>query len=236
MWTSKLKRPLTLSRMRRELLRRADLLVALTEREASLLRKLAPEVETRVIGNGVTDLRPSKPDLATLGIEAPYVLLLGTVSRRKRQVESLRALVGSRWRAVIVGGFQGGQAERGDFERAVVRSDAVWLGEVSSPDVVRGLLQHAHALVHFSESEGQSLAVLESLHVGTPVICSDIPSNVELAATYPGWVHICHSATGIRAALEQARARPATTPSVPTWDDIAASLEGEYARLRLHRN
>lgn len=230
--TSRVRWPMTPPRMRRDLLRRADLLVALTQHEASLLRKLAPHTDTRVIGNGVRELHDTAPDLSQLGISRPYVVLLGTVSRRKRQTETLRALQSSTCQPVVIGGFHGESSDLLAFEHAVAASDARWLGDVRDPELVRGLLKGAEALVHFSEAEGQSLAILEALSVGTPVVCSDLPPNLELASRYPGWVHTCSSLAETEIALARALGpRDPASPHVDSWTDVATALVDEYTRL-----
>ena len=90
-------------------------------------------------------------------------------------------------------------------------------------------------LVHVSRAEVQSLAVIETLAHGTPVVLSDIPSHRELAARYPDWVRLARELEEVpRACASCARARPSgPPPPVPSWDDVAARLEGIYRSLVL---
>lgn len=230
--TSRVRWPMTPARMRRDLLRRADLLIALTQHEAALLRKLAPQTDVRVIGNGVREVPWTRPELSASRASRPYVVLLGTVSRRKRQTDTLRALASSGWQPVVVGGFHGSPSDLELFEDALSASGARWLGDVSDAGVVRGLLSGADALVHFSEAEGQSLAMLEALSVGTPVVCSDLPPNQELALRYPGWVYPCSSLSQLELALLQAERQQGAAPhQVDSWVDVANALVEEYTRL-----
>jgi glycosyltransferase involved in cell wall biosynthesis len=223
---------MTPPRMRRDLLRQADLLVALTDHEASVLRTLAPDTRVQVVGNGVQEVGSVQPDLAQLGISRPYVVLLGTVSRRKQQVETLRALEGSQWQPVVIGGLDGGPDDAADFRDALAVSRGVWLGDVSDQRLVRGLLTSADALLHFSRAEGQSLAILEALSVHTPVVCSDLPANRELAARYPGWLTISPSSSVPDTVVARAVGdRPAQPPEVDTWTHVAERLVEEYRRL-----
>ena len=216
-------------RLRAGLLRRADLSVAQTAHEEGLLRRLGAR-RTTVVPNGVTPIPPTAPPAGTP--ETPYVLMLGSVSARKRQAETVAALPAGLG-VVVAGGFDGTAAERAAFERAVEASGATWLGEVRDPGAVRALLRGARALVHLSSAEGQALALLESLHEGTPVIVSPLPANRELAARHPGHVRVVDGPEGVAAALaelERGGARPAV-PAIPTWDDVAATLERSYREV-----
>jgi glycosyltransferase involved in cell wall biosynthesis len=211
-------------RMRSLVVRRADASVALTAHEARLLRALGAR-RVEVIPNGVEPPGPDAP--LPDGLPEGYVLLLGAVSARKRQADTVRALGAAGLPVVVAGGFDGTPAERRRFEAAVVEAGARWTGEVDPP-VARTLLRRARALVHLSRAEGQSLAVVEALAEGTPVIATPLPANAELAARHPAHVRLVEGegeVAGALTALERARG-PA--PSVPTWDDVAAALQGVY--------
>jgi glycosyltransferase involved in cell wall biosynthesis len=54
-----------------------------------------------------------------------------------------------------------------------------WLGYCIDP---LALLRAADLFVFFSHSEGLSLALLEAMATGLPIVASDIPSNVEALA------------------------------------------------------
>ena len=212
--------------MRVALLHRSTVVVALTSSEAALVRNFAgrghaPRVE--IVSNGVDPVPAAPPPD---GLPERYAVLLGTVSVRKRQAETVAALAGSQVAPVVVGGFDGTAAERASFERAVAAAGGRWLGELHDPATVRALLRGAEALVHLSGAEGQSLAVLEALAEGTPVIASPLPANLELAALHPGWVRLVETHAEVRGALT---GRPAgARPRVPSWDDVAASLDAIY--------
>lgn len=214
-------------RMRAELLRRADVVVAQTAHEANMVASLgARKIVT--IPNGVTPVEPgaTPPGTPEAGT---YALLLGSVSARKRQGETVTALRGLP--TVVAGGFDGSDGERAAFETAVADTGAVWLGEIRDAAAVRALLRDARALVHLSRAEGQSLALLEALRVGTPIIVSRLPANLELAARNPAHVRLVDSPAEAAVAFAALGERPAEAPEIPTWDDVAAQLDDVYAGL-----
>jgi glycosyltransferase involved in cell wall biosynthesis len=213
-------------RMRVEILARADVAVALTEHEAALLRAFAGDRAPRivVIPNGVDPAPPAAPPA---GLPDGYVALVGTVSARKRQAEAVAALGAAGVPPVVAGGFEGSDAQRAAFERAVAAAGGRWLGEVDGA-TAQAVTRGARALVHLSSAEGQSLSVLEALAAGTPAIVSPLPSNRELAAAHPAHVRLCAEAGDLPAALAGLPAARGEAPSLPTWDDVAARLEDVY--------
>jgi glycosyltransferase involved in cell wall biosynthesis len=220
----------TTARMRRDVMRAADAVIALTEFERRLVGRVfgAPLERTVVVGNGVLPV-PSAPPPIEVG-EAPYVLLLGNVSRRKRQADVLAALAGRR--AVVAGALRDEGPEADAFHRAVRAAGAVWLGPVGDPAVVRGLLERAEALVLISAAEAQPLVVLEALSAGTPAVVSDLPAHRELAAAHPGWIELAREPAGVVAALDAlAQATRPAPARVPTWRDVAEQLVEVYRRV-----
>jgi glycosyltransferase involved in cell wall biosynthesis len=213
--------------MKADLLRKADALVALTAFEARLLERLAgPKcTEVVIVGNGVEPipLAPERP----AGLPDPYVVLLGTVSRRKRQLDTVERLAGSRFVPVAVGGIEGDHGFRANWDAALARGGGRWLGEVADQASIRRILHDAHALIHLSDAEGQSLAVLEAMACGTPVVASRLPANEELASRYPRHVRVVDGLQELPGVLESVQAAPGPAP-IPSWDDVAGRLAEVY--------
>lgn len=220
--------PVTYAALRRRALRRADALIAITDYERGVLRRLVgPGPVIEVIPNGVD------PHVARPVDDLPpgYVLLLGLVSELKGQQDVIETLSGA-VPVVVAGGFSGTAAAEARWRAAVARTGTTWLGHVADAGRVADLVAGASALVHLSRQEVQSLAVLEALAAATPVIASDLPSHRELAAEHPGWVTIVDGPDELRAAAGRLGAPPPPTrPAVPTWSRVAARVAGVYERV-----
>jgi len=221
-------------RMRAEVLRRANAVVAGTEYERNLATGSfgADPQRTVVIGNGAERVEPGAlPE----GVpDSGYALLLGSVSRRKRQASTMEALAAAA-PVVIAGAFDGDAAQERAWEAAVRKAGATWLGHVGDAAALAALQHRAGALVHLSEAEVESLAVLECLAQGTPAVLSDIPSHRALARRYPGFIELAGDTGSVPAAFERIRAKRLSEPAqVPSWEDVAAELEALYRRVLRH--
>jgi glycosyltransferase involved in cell wall biosynthesis len=163
--------------------------------------------------------------------------MVGSISRRKRQLEVIRALRESGLSIVVAGPFLGTSDERLEWEREVASSGVQWLGEVQDRATIVALHRAASCLVLFSRAECPGLAVLDSLAVGTPVVTSDHPAFEELASLHPGWVQTCSSARNLRRCVEQVLAASPVgpPPAIETWHDIAQRLEEVYDSVLMGR-
>lgn len=214
--------------MVRDLVRRADRVLAITEYERRLVEKLgASSSAVDVIPNGVSpSFRASGSPVAD---GPPYVVMLGSINDRKGQVAVLEGL-GNRFKFCVIGGFEGSEAALASWRRTVASSGAEWLDEIHDPARVAGLLENASALVLMSSAEVQSLAVLEALALATPVVASPLPSHQELATRFPGWVSVATNISQAGAALDRYVAEPprGPAPTIPSWDDVAELVESSY--------
>lgn len=178
----RLKKRLYLALIERQILRRATMLIALTDREVESYRLLGVKAPCRVVPNGV-DLPVPVPEARLqaqarwgLPATAPVVLFLGRLHPLKGTRLLVQAIAAARpalpeVRLVMAGPDEGG-------ELAVLRRLAANLGlqdAVLFPGVVRGedkhlLLGRADVFCLPSAAEGFSVAVLEALAAGTPVL------------------------------------------------------------------
>lgn len=226
-------------RVLRALVERADALIALTRWESELLESIggARTAPIAVIGNGVegADELPDREALGReLGTELPerYAIVVGAVSERKRQAEIARALAGA-LPLVVVGGWDGPRSGREEFARLVRATGGLWPGELSDRATVLGLIAEADALVHLSDAEGQSLAVLEGLALGAHCVLSDLPQQREIAQRWPRAVTIVEAGDelpGALARLPHGDQHP-VQPPIPSWDEVAAAVEAVYAGI-----
>ncbi len=121
------------------------------------------------------------------GLEAPYLLCLGTAEPGKRAVDAVRAMPAIRERCpgtlLALAGNPGPLL--GPLRREAARlgvGDAVtFLGYVPDADLP-ALLTGATALVFPSLFEGFGLPPLEAMACGTPVIATDAPAMREVLA------------------------------------------------------
>jgi glycosyltransferase involved in cell wall biosynthesis len=221
----------TTARMRREVISQADAVVAQSEYERDVTRRVfgADPARTQVIGNAVERVDADGASLPAGVPDRDFLLMVGGVSHRKQQVEVARA-VAHRAPLVVVGGLVGDARERAELERDLVASGAIWLGEIRDERVVRALQRSAAALVLLSVAEAQPLVLLEALSVATPVIASDLPAHRELRARHPGWVALVQGPEEVLGAANQLAARgvPREPPEVDTWTDVAERLVAVY--------
>jgi glycosyltransferase involved in cell wall biosynthesis len=219
---------MTSGRMRSEVLRRADAVVAVGSFEQRLVTSLGVDADrVWLIGNGA-DPGPGEDEPPAGTPAGDFALLVGSVSQRKGQEAVIRALEG-RIPVVVAGPFAGTPAERAAWERAVEETGAVWLGPVEDQARLGALQRRAFAFVHLSSAEAQSLAVLEALARGTPALLSDIPSHRELERAYPGLVRVVSRADELPAGLDALRGTAVREPAaVPTWRQVAERLVEVY--------
>jgi glycosyltransferase involved in cell wall biosynthesis len=169
----------------RLLARRCDVIVAVSEREASEGRAaLGPSAPVRLIPNGV-DRDHFSPD----GVEAdrdpgaPLLICVGRLSHQKGQDVAIRALALLRDRVArlrLVGAESGG-GERADLQalaESLGVSDRIeWRGGV---DDTAPEYRAADVVVTPSRWDGLSLALLEAMASGAPIVASDVNGSESL--------------------------------------------------------
>ena len=208
--------------------------------------------ETVYIPNGVAPgTRRPLDRLRRFGVRGDdYLLFLGRIVPEKGAhllIEAFRATPGD-LKLLIVGGASHSEDYLSRL-RALADGDPriVFTGPLYGAEKEE-VFSNARALVFPSTLEGMPLVLLEAMEFGCPVLCSDIPENLEvvrpdgapggeLAALFPAG-----SAAALRDALpaflsapDAARARAAKAAEYAArtfdWDRIAAATEAVYREL-----
>jgi glycosyltransferase involved in cell wall biosynthesis len=169
----------------RFLARRCDVIVAVSEREASEGRAaLGSSAPVRLIPNGV-DRDHFSPDGVSADRDpgAPLLVCVGRLSHQKGQDVAIRALALLRDRVAclrLVGDESGG-GERADLEalaESLGVSDRIdWRGGV---DDTAPEYRAADVVVTPSRWDGLSLALLEAMASGAPIVASDVNGSESL--------------------------------------------------------
>ena len=174
------------------------LMLACSQAAEVELRAAMPEVPVRTVWNGI---RPNEfPETSLPGAEEGFTLAVVANPRPQKRLERLPGIVAAvqaelaargiakRVRLVIAGETSASLTEAVESRALVDREaekhgiDVAWT-EGAVP--VREVLANCHALVSCSAHEGLSLAHLEALSSGRPVIACDTGGTRELAWRNP---------------------------------------------------
>ena len=188
-WWKVLKRQLYRQRYS-STVRRAELIIAISEFTASEIRRLLPvdperlRVTLLATDHGDSQARPSSASLATLGITGPFFLTVGAQDARKNLAVLYRAMAILHARGETVPLVQCGPSLK--------RTRYPWLHHVGFVDdgELATLYRDATALVFPSRYEGFGLPALEAMAAGGRVVCanaSSLPEVVGDAALLFAW-------------------------------------------------
>lgn len=220
---------------------RADLVVVPTAAVAEELSRHVPLDRVLVVGEGVSaDLAlpgDAQERAARLGLPERFLLTVATLEPRKGLGTLIEALAGGPAVPLLCVGQQGwggvDVTELGRHAGVEVRV----LGRVSDADLAV-LLHRAQALVVPSLAEGFGLPLLEGMAAGTPVLTSDAPALVEVAAGAALSVPLAQLADGLRQIVEDGDLRARLRAQGPvraadfTWEGAATRLWRAFADLR----
>jgi glycosyltransferase involved in cell wall biosynthesis len=177
--------------MARRAQRYADAIVVPTHAVADQLSDLIDFGDrVRVIGGAVSS-KLGVPDdadarAAALGLPEHYVLAVGTLEPRKgidRLILAMAHAQGPDIPLIIAGPAGWGGVDVTELAGAAgLAPDRVRaLGYLSDEDLAV-VMHRATVFVYPSLAEGFGLPVLEAMHLGTPVVHTDVPALVEVAA------------------------------------------------------
>jgi len=205
------------------------------------------EQRVRVVPWSVATPRATDADVDAVrerhGLQAPYVLWVGTVEPRKNLSAVVRAWrrlhdAGSPAELVLVG--PPGWQENLDALLGADRSGIHVLGFVDAPDLA-ALYRGAEALCYPSRAEGFGLPVLEAMAQGTPVVTSAGTATAEVAGpdADAGFLVDPDDVTAIAHALDSILADPALRHRMGTaasqraaWFTPTRTAEGMEAAFR----
>jgi glycosyltransferase involved in cell wall biosynthesis len=135
-----------------------------------------------VIYNGVSAPTPARGGRASFGLDdnTPLIVAVGRLATQKNHALLLDVLARvPHARLAIAGdGELGPQLRRAAIDLGI-EGRVTFLGELP-PDRLGALLHVADLFVMPSLFEGMSIALLEALHAGLPILSSDIPSQREV--------------------------------------------------------
>jgi glycosyltransferase involved in cell wall biosynthesis len=142
--------------------------------------------DAALIPNGVADLVPKTDhgQLAKYGLDRHrYVIQVSRLVPEKRQLDLIAAFKAANlpgWKLLLVGGAQGSQSYAAQVRRQCSDNDAIIGTGFLPPQQVHELLLNAGIFVIPSSHEGLPISLLEAMKLGTPVLASDIPANLEV--------------------------------------------------------
>jgi glycosyltransferase involved in cell wall biosynthesis len=208
--------------------------------EGDVIRRRFPRVAPRV------RVVPTGVDAAAILAAEPLmddgdrlVLAVGRLERYKRVDRTIAAMAGvpASFRLAVVGA---GPARRGLEARAAdLRvSDRVEFVGALPEELLYRWLRTTRVLVCLSEMEASSVAVMEALSAGAPVVASDTPVHREAASWFPGApvLFVPNAASPLRIAdaiSETSRMRVPSSLALaaPSWDTVVECTCALYEEL-----
>jgi glycosyltransferase involved in cell wall biosynthesis len=201
-------------------------------------------VDSAVVPNGISLRKEAGSErVRQLGlVPQRYLLCVGRLSEEKGCHELIRA-----FDAISPRGFQlafaGGATFDSGYEqrlRASASPNVLFLGWVDQ-QTLGELYSNSALFVLPSSVEGLSVALLEAMSYGAPVLVSDIAANVEVVGD-AGWVFQQGNVDDLASSLSDALSRPSVRRSVGqlgkqrvetrfTWEATVDLLEEVYGNV-----
>lgn len=225
--------------------RRADCVVTNSQGTADRLHTLLGVDAGAVARPGVCapfEIQPAAgvaDRLASLSVDGPYFLAVGTIEPRKNLAVLVQAFVSLKRQgrlkehALLIAGSAGWRDRR---LRALIEeartTDVRWLGFVSDEDLA-ALYAGASAFVFPSLYEGFGIPALEARACGARIVATDIPELREAAG--PGGIYVEPTIQGISEGLLGSLA-PRTPPVSPRslisgWEEAASTMAEVFRRV-----
>lgn len=209
--------------------RRGYRIITVSEFSKTEILALFPAARVDVMLNGVTPLpvAPDSPVATGPSGAAPYFLCVGNLKPHKNLPFAIRAFrlakqrgwIPADMRLLIAGAVAGLRQADQALLSTSGRDTDVQLIEHPSDDALGRLYRDCAALVAPSLYEGFGLPILEAMHFGRPILCSDIPPFREIADTAVRYFDPADE-TACADAMRHTLAQPALPPD--RYQDILA--------------
>lgn len=221
------------------LLRRAQTILTVSEREKAMLAALRPEARSRIRvaqngGWGGTALQAERMERREYDPAPGYILYVGSLSRRKNihgvLAVAVRLAREEGRRTLIVGGGSDILAPIAGEVPPDVAHLVRFTGPVTELDALGRLYRDAGCLLFPSFYEASPLPPVEAMHFGCPVVVSAIPAMTERCGTAAVYCDP-HDVEDMLAAVRRVLADPASLAARGrlhaaqwTWRDQAAHV------------
>ncbi len=188
----------------------------------------------------------SRPDCERLGVEAEFILFVGTIEPRKNLLTLVRAFeqiirsTSSTLQLVVAGDEGWLSGELMDYLRDKPIGERVLFTGHLPDDDLRALYSSCRVFVYPSLYEGFGLPLLEAMACGAPVVTSRIPSIVETVGEVARLISptdVDDLARGITALLDDASEREHRSASGIThankfsWERTATATWQVYQKV-----
>jgi glycosyltransferase involved in cell wall biosynthesis len=210
----------------------------------ALADELAPVTKRRCvhISNGVSVPPRPSVDLASFGLDRPYLLYAGRLVPEKRVEDLLAAFarIDGDIDLVIAGGPAKAKGYLERLESIAAGDPRVRMLGHRSAEEVDALMRGASAFVLPSELEGQPIALLEATGRGVPVVVSNLPCNREVLGDSAPGAHLVpvgdidalaaalQACIDDPAAIDDASARAVRIRDTYRWDTTSEQVEDVY--------
>lgn len=170
--------------IKREYLKRANLLICISETTKRDLARFYPKLKDRslVAYLGSSATTEKKRDLS-FALPSSFFVYVGKRHDYKNFQVLLKALVNTEYAVLCIGGEEWSNEELNLIHKKNINNRVTRIN--LSDDDLWQVLQKSQGLVCTSRYEGFSLPVLEALTLGIPVICSDIDVHREIYQNLP---------------------------------------------------
>jgi phosphatidylinositol alpha-1,6-mannosyltransferase len=226
----------------RRVWRKAEAVIAISEDNRRLAQAFMPEIDIDVINNGV-DTRTFMPGERHAPASDVHIVCVGRLIDRKGQhhllhaADTLRRRGGTRFRISIVGTGDAEQSLKEQCRALGLDHVVTFAGVVDRQDMPR-IYHEADIFVLPSHNEGMSIALLEAMASGLPVVVTQTGGSDELVRDgVNGLVVQWADRTGLAEALHRLvtddgmRCRMGTAGVSRARDFSWKTITGEYLRL-----